>query len=223
MARLPEGAATRNLEEHGMGGMLVEQGLACLGRLLAGSTGQICVLPTDWKRWSALYPAYMAKPFLSELFSAPALSPSLTPSRPSSPELLDRLKTAPASMRLDRIRDFLQGIAAGLLGFPPGHSIDPIQPLNELGLDSLMSLELRNAVSAGIGQSLPATLLFNYPTIDDVANFLLKLLFAAAAEPAKEPQHSPGLGAQRNLLDNIENLSDEEVDRMLARGVGSNQ
>jgi acyl carrier protein len=39
-------------------------------------------------------------------------------------------------------------------------------PLRGLGFDSLMSLELRNALEAGLGLSLPASLTWNYPTIE---------------------------------------------------------
>jgi acyl carrier protein len=113
---------------------------------------------------------------------------------------------------VDLIREFVESVAAGLLGFPAGHRLDPLQPLNELGLDSLMALELRNAIAAGVAQSLPATLLFNYPTVDDIATHLSKLLFPVKAEAQVEAAPAGG----RSAWDDIQELSDEEVDRMLA-------
>src|SRR4029079_1569202 len=49
---------------------------------------------------------------------------------------------------------------------------NPRQPLQELGLDSLMAVELRNALSEVLGQTLPATLMFDYPTVEVLSGYL---------------------------------------------------
>ena len=213
MAAKPGVTATADTLDSGMTGLSVEQGLACLGRLMAGSKGQVCVLPLDWNRWATLYPAYMAKPFFAQLQQENTTELALSRSSKAANELLDRLKDTPESMRVDRIREFVEKAAAHLLGFPSGHWLDPLQPLNEVGLDSLMAVELGKAVGAGVGRSLPATLLFNYPTVEDISTYLSKLLFPApaVAQPVKRLP-----GAKRSAWDDIGDLSDEEVDRKLA-------
>jgi len=131
--------------------------------------------------------------------------------------LMERLRSESDSRRSDILREHLHALALRVLGFPHGRRLDFEQPLNELGLDSLMALEFRNLLAADTGQNLPSTLLFNYPALDDVADHLCTLLFGRNGEsPAAQrpdPSHDP--------LDFIEGLSEEDVDRLLASKLGA--
>src|SRR5690606_32385071 len=71
--------------------------------------------------------------------------------------------------------------ASKVLGLPAGTPIGARQPFHELGLDSLMAVELRNAIGAAVGRPQPATLLFDHPTTDSLVEHLLELIEAAEA------------------------------------------
>ena len=58
---------------------------------------------------------------------------------------------------------------AGLLG----DNISTATPLMEAGLDSIGAVEMRNAVNEKYGVELPATIMFDYPTIGDLAHYLV--------------------------------------------------
>ncbi|HEY9567318.1 MAG TPA: acyl carrier protein, partial [Thalassobaculum sp.] len=62
--------------------------------------------------------------------------------------------------------------------------------LRDLGLDSLMSVELRNALVAKLDCKLPATLLFDHPSVSALARFVaaeaLPHLFAKGRRPADD-------------------------------------
>ena len=87
-----------------------------------------------------------------------------------------------------------------VLGLRTGESVDPERPLRELGLDSLLAVELRNRLARLLGQPLPATLLFDYPTLARLADHLLTpVLGLAAAAPAEsQPRVSPERRADRD-------------------------
>ncbi|WP_169332580.1 type I polyketide synthase, partial [Nocardia exalbida] len=58
-------------------------------------------------------------------------------------------------------------------------------PLRELGLDSMMAVELRNALSADLGVRLPATLLFDHPTVAAVSEEIARLDAKSAPAPGR--------------------------------------
>jgi hypothetical protein len=71
------------------------------------------------------------------------------------------------------------------------------------------------------GESLPATLVFDYPTLSDMATFLLaKLCPAAPTAHAETPLGQPVTTGSDDALREIEELSDEDVDRLLSNRLG---
>ncbi len=81
---------------------------------------------------------------------------------------------------LDEILPVVRALAAKALGrtAPVADGV----PLRELGLDSMLAVELRNSLAADLGVRLPATLLFDHPTVAGVAAAIVRLRPGAAAK-----------------------------------------
>jgi hypothetical protein len=88
-------------------------------------------------------------------------------------------------------------------------------PLGELGLDSLLAVELRNTLATALGRALPATLLFDHPTIDALTDHLLGELSTSDTPQFKVTPPSTPASAS-TIVGCIEDLSDAEVERQLA-------
>ena len=139
------------------------------------------------------------------------------------PDLIARWESTPPSLRRTLLLDTVRQGAIRTIGLRSDTLIDPGQPLHDLGLDSLMAVELRNLLGAACGTTLPATLLFDYPTTEAVVAFLLTHVPAfAAAETDSAPDSAPGsadtpasAAPGAGERQRIEELSDEEAEALL--------
>ena len=110
------------------------------------------------------------------------LSPSpksrKTLSLEASPADFDRHTLSEALlMQAGDIQRHLMSLLAGLIG----QAIPADQPFMEAGLDSLGAVELRNGLASKYGMDLPASLLFDYPSVASLSSYLADILQPSSA------------------------------------------
>jgi acyl carrier protein len=134
------------------------------------------------------------------------------------PDILVRLKEAVPKKKKGILCAYLRDQVVKGLGLDPGQSIDYHQALSELGLDSLMAVELRTRLGAGLSlkRTLPATLLFDYPTIETLADYLANDLLSLGSSKA-EQDHSHQNAEHTKQLTELEQLSEKEVEALLLK------
>ncbi len=87
---------------------------------------------------------------------------------------------------------------------------NPTDGFLDAGMDSLMIVELSNQIQVELGSDheIPATLVFDYPRICDLADYLVSVLFSSHFVGEVRPSHEP---AEANLRNEIESLSEDEA------------
>ncbi|PWI44703.1 hypothetical protein CK485_08115 [Streptomyces sp. ICBB 8177] len=90
--------------------------------------------------------------------------------------LAERLSALDAAAARRTVLDLVRTQAATVLGHGSPDAIDADRPFTELGLDSLASVELRGNLGRETGLTLPATLIFDHPTVEAVTDHLLREL-----------------------------------------------
>jgi acyl carrier protein len=215
------GAAARRqvgerLAETGMGALTPVEGLAALAWILEHRPAQIAVLPIDWPKLRGHFGAN-----LPPLFRELSLTPSPSPVRGKirrcplatrhPPLALDDLAVLSPVHRIERLAGLIEAQARGLLSIGDA-LLRHDRPLNELGLDSLLAVELRNRLSVLAGASLPATLLFNYPTIVALAEHLAALMLPdSPPEPDFISPQDPAGAMEEEIL----SLDEDDLDAIL--------
>ncbi len=81
--------------------------------------------------------------------------------------------------------------AARVLAMDDAHLPDPRRTLNELGFDSLTGVEFCNRVSRSIGQRLNPTVLFDYPTLESLAGYVLRDVLGIGSRAAETAAGQP--------------------------------
>ncbi|MFB6556632.1 beta-ketoacyl synthase N-terminal-like domain-containing protein, partial [Streptomyces sp. NPDC056405] len=100
--------------------------------------------------------------------------------------LVGRLSELPADARRQELLDLVRTQAALVLGHAESASVDTTAQFRDLGFDSLTAVELRNRLSTATGLRLTATLVFDYPNTDALADHLQTELFGAVEAEVRE-------------------------------------
>ena len=166
-------ADSENLRAMGLVPMPAEKLLAWLPRILGSARAEVMIADVDWKTVRALYESRRIRPMLSEVGGGKSARVG-----PSPAESRVRLNSS-------SIAEVVLAESARVLGFRGGDRPPLDVPLTDLGLDSLMAVDLRNRLQAAIGRDLPSTIVFDYPTVAKLTTVMETMAWAGARPPSE--------------------------------------
>ncbi len=201
-ARMDERAAAA-LSARGMGSISPELGVRSLRSLLERprATPVVGVLPITWNRYLAQLP--QVPRFLERL------GVEANPQAARDDTLARLRATIATGADTEALRAAIEGWVveqlARVLGHASADSIDPQRPFAELGIDSLMGVELRHRFEAGLNIGLPVSMVLDYPNAAALAAFMAEQVESAGPDDDLA-----------QLLGEIEQMSDAEAEARLS-------
>jgi acyl transferase domain-containing protein/NAD(P)-dependent dehydrogenase (short-subunit alcohol dehydrogenase family)/aryl carrier-like protein len=190
LARNPTVAAW--LEAGGSKLITSAQALRALEKALRVNPTQVGVMNADW---ALLRKAMGAKP-------VPRFEALLTSSKEGGEGGLNHLETLDTEERRATLHPIVIAQVARVLGTQP-QRLDSSQSLIDMGLDSLMSLQLRNWVKSTLNVTLASSTLMEQPSVETLISVLTESM-----QP-KDDSASPADAA-------LDYLEEDELDAMLA-------
>ncbi len=167
----------RNMAALGFEAMAPAAALDALGRAMVGSVPQLAIMAFDPDAYRRSLPG-RELPVLIRRRGTDGGGP------PARPALAETLRSAPAAARGELLLDHVRGQVAAVLRLDDPEELDVARGFFTLGMDSLMAVELKNRLQTALGLPLPSTVVFDRPSIAQLAGFLARELGSAPSAVA---------------------------------------
>nr|WP_194910763.1 type I polyketide synthase [Catenulispora rubra] len=170
----------------GISGLSAEQGLALFDAALGDAAAPPLVVASRWNT-AGLRARVESGEELSGMLRAlvratprPRGASAAAPAARGGAPLADRLAGLPEEVAREKITELVQGHAAAVLSHGSAAAVDVGTSFSELGFDSLTAVDFRNRLNADAGLRLPATAVFDHPSVTRLSEHLFGLVVGTA-------------------------------------------
>lgn len=192
-------------QDQGITPLNPEQAVQILELLLKQDKPQVGVLQVDWSIFSQDHRVEAQRPILTELVVQSKSQISKVESISATPDLLNELKLANIRDRYEILVTYLQKQVHQILRLPSSQLPNLQQGFFDMGIDSLMAVELKNLLEFNLHISLPTTLILEFPTIHELAIYLEQEVVRLPSSKDTPQIDSPA------TVENLEQLSHLEI------------
>ncbi len=162
----------QGFEQAGVSSFTPEEALTVLGRLLQQDSSQVGVIRVNWSRQKVMFGTAPVPPRFSHLYEQSASEAAV---EVEGVPIRQAVLAALPDQRKGLLQALLRDKVAAVLGTPAAR-LDLDKPLAEVGLDSLMAVELGNWIESELRLSLPMAELMRGPSVTRLADVLLEQL-----------------------------------------------
>ncbi|MEN3316494.1 MAG: hypothetical protein V7605_2728 [Acidimicrobiaceae bacterium] len=173
----------RHLERQGYRSFTPDQALATLDRLLGHDDPQAMAARIDWGRWATALPDETRSSRLSHFAPAPDSAPAVS-------GVMQQVLALPEAERLDGVVASVRREVGRVLGVNAAR-LDLDRPLADLGLDSLIAVELVAVLQLRLGVEVPLVRLLQDTTVTGLAELVLELAEASGTTRRAVPDRAP--------------------------------
>ena len=214
-----EGYVARNervgefLAKQGISGLSPAEVVSILESSLSAGNTQIAAIRVDWAKWRTFFRGMQGNPLVQRIFA----TIEGRESNGGTSDWRNKIESAAPEEKERVIAQAVREIVGSVLRVKPDTLRDD-QPLADLGLDSLMGVEIENSLEAVIGVALPPTSLMRARTIGQIAT-LIGAHAGGSAPPTTPPAVAPTPAAaavESTVEVDLDALSNEQIDRLLA-------
>jgi NAD(P)-dependent dehydrogenase (short-subunit alcohol dehydrogenase family)/acyl carrier protein len=175
-------------------------GLSSLRQVWQGAGPAVMIADIDWTRFLPAFTSARRSPLIGDLPEV-LVQPAPAVAAGDGRDMRARLAELGGVERRKRLVELVGQHTAGVLNYSSTDEVRPGQSFKDFGFDSLIAVEFRNALGATTGLSLPATLIFDYPTPAALATYL-DTRFAGDKPVGSQSVHA-GIDKLRVLLATI--------------------
>ncbi|MGH3968153.1 MAG: beta-ketoacyl reductase, partial [Mycobacterium sp.] len=192
--------------ESGLEPMPDEVAIGALGSVTAaGTPSHWTIVAADWSRLATAYRTRAALHIVDDLLPSDVDSDSSSMRRTEFREMLGDCEPA---RRRDLLVDHVTTQVAAAMGLASPQLLDPTAGFFQSGMDSLMSVTLQRSLSESLGEALPTSVVFDYPTVEALAGYLATMLPELAEI------------AEQESADAYDDLTDDELLKALSERLG---
>ena len=170
-----------------------------------GAPVHATIVAADWSRLATAYRTRTALHIVDDLLPTDADSDS-SPGRRT--EFREALGDCEPTRRRDLLVDHVTTQVAAAMGLASPQLLDPTAGFFQSGMDSLMSVTLQRSLSESLGEALPASVVFDYPTVEALADYLATILPELVEV------------ADQESADAYDDLTDDELLKALSERLG---
>ncbi len=185
---------------------------------MAAGTAQTMAIRVDWGKWRQFFRGVADNPLLERIFATVETQEA----KGGTTDLRAKIESAGPGELEALVLQGVRGAVGGVLRVKPDTLRDD-QPLTDLGLDSLMGVEIENSIESSLGVSLPPASLLRARTIGHIVTLIVEHIGAKRGGGAPATGAPVPVAAASAEELNLDVLSDAEIDSLLGEAVSGDE